>query len=108
MIGGGISGAAAAASLARRGAIHALAQQGRRYKVVYHSSSLAGQIAALLERIENRARAQGLKTLFVLTTRTAHWFRERGFEPVEVTDLPVAKQKLYNYQRRSKILLKTI
>ena len=34
----------------------------------------------LLERIENRARAQGLKTLFVLTTRTAHWFRERGFE----------------------------
>ncbi|TWG37617.1 DNA-binding transcriptional LysR family regulator [Acidovorax delafieldii] len=35
------------ASLARRGAIHALAQQGRRYKVVYHSSSLAGQIAAV-------------------------------------------------------------
>ena len=35
------------ASLARRGAIHALAQQGRHYKVVYHSSSLAGQIAAV-------------------------------------------------------------
>lgn len=35
------------ASLARRSAIHALAQQGRRYKVVYHSSSLAGQIAAV-------------------------------------------------------------
>ena len=35
------------ASLARRGAIQALAQQGRRYKVVYHSSSLAGQIAAV-------------------------------------------------------------
>ena len=35
------------ASLARRGAIHALALQGRRYKVVYHSSSLAGQIAAV-------------------------------------------------------------
>ncbi len=34
-------------SLARRGAIHSLAQQGRRYKVVYHSSSLAGQIAAV-------------------------------------------------------------
>lgn len=30
-----------------RGAIHALAQQGRRYRVVYHSSSLAGQIAAV-------------------------------------------------------------
>lgn len=35
------------ASLARRGAIKALALQGRRYKVVYHSSSLAGQIAAV-------------------------------------------------------------
>jgi DNA-binding transcriptional LysR family regulator len=35
------------ASLARRSAIHSLAQQGRRYKVVYHSSSLAGQIAAV-------------------------------------------------------------
>src|SRR5690606_19631616 len=33
----------------------------------------------LLERIEDRARAQGLKRLFVLTTRTAHWFQERGF-----------------------------
>ncbi len=35
------------ASLARRCAIHSLAQQGRRYKVVYNSSSLAGQIAAV-------------------------------------------------------------
>ncbi|MFT4173201.1 MAG: LysR family transcriptional regulator [Rhodocyclaceae bacterium] len=35
------------ASLARRGAIHSLALQGRRFKVVYHSSSLAGQIAAV-------------------------------------------------------------
>lgn len=35
------------ASLAKRSAINALAQQGRRYKVVYNSSSLAGQIAAI-------------------------------------------------------------
>ena len=35
------------ASLARRSAIDSLARQGRRYKVVYHSSSLAGQIAAV-------------------------------------------------------------
>ena len=34
-------------SLARRSVIQALAQQGRRYKVVYHSSSLPGQIAAV-------------------------------------------------------------
>lgn len=57
----------------------------------------------LLERIETRARAQGLKTLFVLTTRTAHWFRERGFEPSSVERLPAARASLYNYQRNSKI-----
>ena len=34
-------------SLARRSAIQALAQQGRRYRVAYNSSSLAGQIAAV-------------------------------------------------------------
>jgi len=35
------------ASLARRSAITSLARQGRRYRVVYNSSSLAGQIAAV-------------------------------------------------------------
>ena len=36
-------------SLAKRSAINSLALQGRRYKVVYNSSSLAGQVAALAE-----------------------------------------------------------
>jgi amino-acid N-acetyltransferase len=62
----------------------------------------------LLERIETRARAQGLKTLFVLTTRTAHWFRERGFEPSSVERLPAARASLYNFQRNSKIFEKTL
>jgi amino-acid N-acetyltransferase len=44
----------------------------------------------------------------VLTTRTAHWFRERGFEPAEVGDLPMGKQTLYNWQRRSKVFIKTL
>lgn len=34
-------------SLARQGAMNALSRQGRRYRVVYNSSSLAGQIAAV-------------------------------------------------------------
>ena len=36
-----------AASLAKRNAIHALALQGRQFRIVYNSSSLAGQIAAV-------------------------------------------------------------
>ena len=62
----------------------------------------------LLERIEARARAQGLKTLFVLTTRTAHWFRERGFTPSSVDRLPAARASLYNYQRNSQVFEKAL
>jgi amino-acid N-acetyltransferase len=62
----------------------------------------------LLERIEERARAQGLKTLFVLTTRTAHWFRERGFTPSSVDRLPAARASLYNYQRNSQVFEKAL
>lgn len=62
----------------------------------------------LLERIEGRARQLGLNTLFVLTTRTAHWFRERGFAPSGVERLPAARASLYNYQRNSKIFEKSL
>jgi amino-acid N-acetyltransferase len=62
----------------------------------------------LLERIEGRARQLGLNTLFVLTTRTAHWFRERGFTPSGVERLPAARASLYNYQRNSKIFEKPL
>ncbi|TBU92631.1 amino-acid N-acetyltransferase [Stutzerimonas kirkiae] len=62
----------------------------------------------LLERIEERARALGLKTLFVLTTRTAHWFRERGFSPSGIERLPAARASLYNFQRNSKIFEKAL
>jgi amino-acid N-acetyltransferase len=49
-----------------------------------------------------------LKRLFVLTTRTAHWFIERGFAEATVDALPAAKRELYNFQRRSKVLLKNL
>ena len=62
----------------------------------------------LLERIEQRARAMGLKKLFVLTTRTAHWFRERGFEPSSVERLPAARASLYNFQRNSQVFEKPL
>jgi len=62
----------------------------------------------LLERIEQRARNLGLKTLYVLTTRTAHWFRERGFQPSSVERLPAARASLYNYQRNSQVFEKIL
>jgi amino-acid N-acetyltransferase len=62
----------------------------------------------LLKRIEQRARAAGLKRLFVLTTRTAHWFIKRGFTVGSVDDLPGARKNLYNWQRKSQVLLKSL
>jgi amino-acid N-acetyltransferase len=68
----------------------------------------SGRAEALLRFIERQARVQGLQRLFVLTTRAEHWFRERGFEPAGVADLPVKKLMLYNWQRRSKVFIKTL
>lgn len=68
----------------------------------------AGCGDALLKYIEAKARSQGSKKLFVLTTRTAHWFVERGFLETSVGELPKVKQGLYNYQRRSKVFVKQI
>lgn len=59
----------------------------------------------LLDKMIERARKNSLHKLFVLTTRSIHWFREKGFTPAEVNDLPIKKKKLYNYQRNSKILI---
>jgi amino-acid N-acetyltransferase len=44
--------------------------------------------------------------LFVLTTKTAHWFLERGFRTAAIADLPREKQALYNYQRKSLVYVK--
>ena len=62
----------------------------------------------LLKHIAAKAQALGLRKLFVLTTRTAHWFIERGFEEMDIEKLPAHKKMLYNYQRRSKIFMKSL
>ena len=43
---------------------------------------------AILKHMSGLARAQGMKKLFVLTTRTAHWFIERDFSEADVSQLP--------------------
>ncbi len=62
----------------------------------------------MLKHIENRARATGFKKLFVLTTRTAHWFLKRGFVNASVDDLPKDRQNMYNWQRKSLVLIKNL
>ena len=62
----------------------------------------------LLQHVEWQARKQHIASVFTLTTQTMHWFVERGYAETSVSRLPVDKQLLYNYQRKSKVLQKTL
>jgi amino-acid N-acetyltransferase len=72
-----------------------------------HSQS-QGDGERLLKRIESRAKAQGLQSIFVLTTRTMHWFIKRGFVQVNPDWLPEARKRKYNWDRRSQVLVKKL
>jgi amino-acid N-acetyltransferase len=62
----------------------------------------------VLKRVEQRARAMGLTSIFVLTTRTMHWFIKRGFQVVDPEWLPEARKRKYNWDRRSQVLVKRL
>ncbi|MDR0781064.1 MAG: amino-acid N-acetyltransferase [Pseudomonadales bacterium] len=62
----------------------------------------------ILEQVEKQARKLSLSRLFVLTTKSPHWFVERGFVSSSVDELPEKKKSLYNYQRNSKIFTKPL
>ncbi|MCW5611501.1 MAG: amino-acid N-acetyltransferase [Rubrivivax sp.] len=62
----------------------------------------------LLKRVEQRAKQQRLDSIFVLTTRTMHWFIKRGFQQVDPDWLPEARKRKYNWDRRSQVLVKKI
>jgi amino-acid N-acetyltransferase len=67
-----------------------------------------GQGERLLRELEVQAHRMGLTDLFVLTTQTAHWFLEQGFAEGSIDSLPAEKQALYNYQRGSKVFIKSL
>ena len=62
----------------------------------------------LMKEIEQRARKLRLTQLYVLTTKSAHWFLERGFRTATIAMLPQLKQSLYNYQRKSQVYAKAL
>jgi len=63
---------------------------------------------ALMQEVEARARKLKLQELFVLTTKSSHWFLERGFRVATIADLPQEKKALYNYQRKSLVYRKSL
>lgn len=84
-------------------------QAGELACLAVHPEYRQKQLAkVLLRRVEAQARQLGLQQLFVLTTHTAHWFKEQGFELAELDALPVERQQLYNNQRNSQVLKKAL
>ncbi len=62
----------------------------------------------ILKRVEHRAKSMGLDSIFVLTTRTMHWFIKRGFVQADPDWLPEARKRKYNWDRRSQVLVKKL
>lgn len=60
----------------------------------------------LLDAVTQKAKSQQMSKLFVLTTKTEQWFKERGFSQVSPDTLPGGKN--YNTSRNAKVLMKMI
>lgn len=65
-----------------------------------------GRGDTLLDYLERKAANLGLTKLFLLTTRTAEWFEQRGFAKCELAELPGERQARVNLSRGSKYYLK--
>ncbi|MBF0471458.1 MAG: amino-acid N-acetyltransferase [Gammaproteobacteria bacterium] len=76
--------------------------------VVHHDYQKAGRGNQLLQHMEQEAKKLKTKEIFVLTTHTGQWFQERGFKGGTLKGLPLDRQQLYNYQRRSRVFIKKI
>ncbi|WP_455198726.1 amino-acid N-acetyltransferase [Kaarinaea lacus] len=67
-----------------------------------------GRGGALLNHVEKYAQEQGIQKLFALSTKSAHWFIERGFKKADIKLLPMKRKALYNYRRNSKVFVKVL
>ncbi len=76
--------------------------------IVHSEWQGAGEGELLLRHMESRARAAGANRMFVLTTRTSHWFMKRGFVQGGVTDLPKERRSAYDRSRNSQIFIKRL
>ena len=92
------------------GALHPLQQKhlGEIACIAVHPDyQKEGHGDRLLKHLEQKAWSLNLHTIFVLTTRALHWFREHGYRKSTIKDLPVSRQKTFNYQRNSRVFIKS-
>ncbi|WP_319560525.1 amino-acid N-acetyltransferase [Marispirochaeta sp.] len=53
--------------------------------------------------LAEKARQEGLKRVFVLTTQTSDWFQRLGFVDVDLDQIPPERRERYDRQRNSRI-----
>lgn len=75
---------------------------------VHPSYREAGRGEELIEQLVEIARKRGMQKLFVLTTQTSHFFRERGFVMASPKALPEARLARYDKRRKSKVLIRDL
>jgi amino-acid N-acetyltransferase len=78
---------------------------GEIYCLAVHPDYLGAERGTkLLQHVINQAQAKGLEKIFLLTTSSLQWFKERGFKSINFTQLPQTTQKAYNKERCSCVL----
>ena len=88
---------------------YSVAQMGEVACVAIHPDYRKGNRGGrLMSALEDEAKQQQLISIFVLTTVSSHWFQEQGFIEQTMDKLPEGKQKMYNFQRKSKVFVKEI
>ncbi|MDW3095607.1 MAG: amino-acid N-acetyltransferase [Gammaproteobacteria bacterium] len=92
------------------GALHPLKQKniGEIACIAVHPDfQKEGHGNRILKHLEQKAWSLNLNSVFVLTTKALHWFRENGYRKSTTQELPINKQKTYNYQRNSRVYIKS-
>ena len=67
-----------------------------------------GRADQILQLLEDKAKRAGCDSVRLLSTRTGHWFVERGFSEVSPDALPDTRRESYNHQRNSKVYVKPL
>lgn len=67
-----------------------------------------GRAADLIAHLESRAKALGLKTVMLLSTRASHWFIEQGYTESEPSALPSLQKIYFDKQRNSMLFAKQL
>ncbi len=58
----------------------------------------------LITYLIKKAEKTGMKSLFLLTTRSVDWFESLGFRSGKIDDLPENKRENYNFNRNSRVM----